>query len=212
MPDNNSVQPGLDRRVFVEHQSSQPANAQRYPTIEIGAMNLDHTEPFANTEWRVTSIETPATTTHAVFRPSSPPIVFGVDGALQADLATQLIHAIERCHIPTNSCQSSDLRPQVNGLDKLVAVLGPDRHFLRGWHIDQAGSRSSHPRLRLRVGSRPLLSIRSITRSREFFQSSPRCRTVFSISDARRRFSAVRGQLGTRKTLRAHDIHFHPEK
>ncbi|GAA5505222.1 hypothetical protein [Novipirellula caenicola] len=100
-------------------------------------MNLDHTEPFANTEWRVTSIETPAITTHAVFRPSTPPVTFGVNGQMQADLVTQFIHAIEHADIPVESCGSTDLKPSVNGFDKLVAVLGSDRHFLRGWHIDQ---------------------------------------------------------------------------
>lgn len=99
-------------------------------------MNLESTEPFAGTNWRVATIETPKVSTHAVFRPSKPPVAFGVNGSLDKELAAQLIQAIELSEIPKDSFTAAPLATTVNGFDTLVGIHGGDRRFVSGWWID----------------------------------------------------------------------------
>lgn len=100
-------------------------------------MNLESTDAVAGTNWRIASIETPKVTTHAIFRPSKPPIAFGVDGVYDHRLATQLIRTIELSEIPEDSCSAAPLAKTANGFDTLVAIHGSDRHFICGWWIDE---------------------------------------------------------------------------
>ena len=100
-------------------------------------MNLEHTDEIVDTEWRIASIETPAITTHAIFRPSSPPIAFGVNGDFDKQLATQLIQSIEQSDIPEGSCAANPLATKFKEFDTLVAIHGVDRRFVKGWWIDE---------------------------------------------------------------------------
>jgi hypothetical protein len=101
-------------------------------------MQLDFAEPFADTGWHVSSLETPAFAIHAVFRLSTPRVGFGMKGQIDIRLARQLIKSIDESTIPHNSFSTEQLARPVKGFDFIAAICGSDRQFARGWRIDSS--------------------------------------------------------------------------
>ena len=96
-------------------------------------MIIEGSERYRDTGWRIVTSVTPASTLHALYKPSEGTVAFGVEGVLDESFVQDMIAFLEETakDSPENGVL---LAPHPVGAFNGCAFLGEkERKFLRGW-------------------------------------------------------------------------------
>lgn len=97
-------------------------------------MNIVGSRQYADTDWQIVRSVTKVSTLHALYKPSAPPVAFGVEGKLDDEMVGRMISFLGE--LAPEARIDGSFRPAPNRLgafDGFSFVSGKDRRFLCGW-------------------------------------------------------------------------------